>query len=114
VFENASSEVELWNKTASAQLEAQLRDRLRGFRHRREALERVQTAAGDLETRISELEQQDRYSQTLLANANELIGALREQASLSSIDIIDTVPSVDIALDTQDELAARRRKLAQA
>jgi hypothetical protein len=114
VFENASSEVELWNKTASAQLEAQLRDRLRGFRHRREALERVQTAAGDLETRISELEQQDRYSQTLLANANELIGALREQASISSIDIIDTVPSVDIALDTQDELAARRRKLAQA
>jgi Dynamin family len=80
VFENASGEIELWNKTASNQVDSQLRERRRSFRHRREALERIQTAAGDLEQRISELEGQDQRSQHLLARATELVATLRAQA----------------------------------
>lgn len=80
VFENASSELELWNKTASAQIDAQLRDRRRGFKRRREALERIQTAAGELEQRLMELESQDARLQQLQLGLTELIEAVRSQA----------------------------------
>ena len=49
VFENASGEIELWNKAASAQVDAQLRERRAGFKRRRETLERIQIAGGELE-----------------------------------------------------------------
>ncbi|MFY9511241.1 MAG: dynamin family protein, partial [Rubrivivax sp.] len=59
VFENAAGELELWSKTASSQVDVQLRERRRSFKRRREALERIQAAAGELETRIAEVEAQD-------------------------------------------------------
>ena len=59
VFENAAGELELWSKTASSQVDVQLRERRRSFKRRRESLERIQAAAGDLETRIAEVEAQD-------------------------------------------------------
>jgi hypothetical protein len=59
VFESAASELELWSKAAGSQVEVQLRERRRGFARRREALQRVQQAAGDLEQRISEVEAHD-------------------------------------------------------
>jgi hypothetical protein len=60
VFENAAGEVELWSKAASAQIEQQLRERRRAFARRHEALQRIQSAAGELEQRIAEVEQQDK------------------------------------------------------
>jgi len=57
VFESASRDLELWHQGASAQMEAQLRDRRRSFRKRRESLERIQQAAGELESRVSDVEQ---------------------------------------------------------
>ena len=59
VFENAAGELELWSKTASSQVDVQLRERRRSFKRRRESLERIQAAAGELETRIAEVEAQD-------------------------------------------------------
>lgn len=59
VFENAASEIELWVRSALAQVDAQLQERRRGFDRRREALERVQSASGDLEQRITDLQQAD-------------------------------------------------------
>jgi len=59
VFESASSELELWSRTASNQVEQQLGDRRRTFKQRREALQRIQSAAGELEQRIAEVESQD-------------------------------------------------------
>ncbi|MBC7993967.1 MAG: dynamin family protein, partial [Rhizobacter sp.] len=82
VFENASSELELWNKMASSQVDSQLRERRRGFRRRREALERIQAASGDLEQRISELEAQDAQLQQLQARSAELATRVKEQARL--------------------------------
>jgi hypothetical protein len=60
VFENAAGEVELWSKAASAQIDQQLRERRRAFARRHEALQRIQSAAGELEQRIAEVEQQDK------------------------------------------------------
>ena len=80
VFENASADLELWNKSTSTQVDLQLRDRRRNFRHRRETLERVQTAATDLELRIAEIEAQDARLLGFQQRAGELIDALRSQA----------------------------------
>jgi hypothetical protein len=80
VFENASGEIELWSKAASAQLDGQLGERRRGFRRRREALERIQGAAGELEQRIAELEGQDRRLNQYVSRVVELTTALRVPA----------------------------------
>lgn len=61
VFENACGEIELWSKGASGQVELQLRERRRTFVRRREALQRVQGAATELEQRIGEVQQQDEH-----------------------------------------------------
>ena len=78
VFENASGEIELWNKSASTQVDSQLRDRRRGFKRRRESLERIQTAAGELDARIADLEQQEKRTQELWANVRQQAAALRD------------------------------------
>jgi hypothetical protein len=83
VFENASGEIELWNKSASNQIDSQLRDRRRGFKRRRESLERIQTAAGDLDARIADLEAQEQRLQQLWANVRRQAAALREAAQAS-------------------------------
>ncbi len=70
VFENAAGEVELWSKAAQAQVDVQLRERRRGFTRRRESLQRVQAAAGDLEQRISEVQAQDEHLAEMLSRLN--------------------------------------------
>ncbi len=76
VYENASAEFNLWSKGAQAQVDVQLRERRRGFARRREALLRVQTAAGDLEQRIAEVQQQD----ALLAQLHERVDTVAQRA----------------------------------
>lgn len=58
VYDTAINEVELWNKSAAAQLDAQLRERRRNFSRRIEAVSRIQQAAGGLDERIRELQSQ--------------------------------------------------------
>ncbi len=58
VYESAVNQIELWNKSAAAQLDAQLRERRRNFVRRIEAVSRIQQAAGGLNERISELQLQ--------------------------------------------------------
>jgi hypothetical protein len=80
VFENASSELELWNKAVSAQVDAQLRERRKAFKRRRETLEKIQAAAGELELRLDEIEAQDQRLVQFQARASELVESLREYA----------------------------------
>jgi hypothetical protein len=79
-FENAGSDVEQWSRSATAQIEAQLRERRRGFRRRHDALARVQTAAGELEERIGELELQERHWLHLMERLQGMGQALRAAA----------------------------------
>ena len=57
VYETAVNEVELWNKSAAAQLDGQLRERRKNFARRIEAVHRIQQAAGGLDERLGELDQ---------------------------------------------------------
>ena len=59
VYEAAFAEVELWSKTAAAQLEAQLQERRTSFGRRIEAIDRIQQAAGGLDERVAEIESQE-------------------------------------------------------
>ena len=59
IHEAALGDVELWSKSAAAQLDAQLRERRRNFSRRIEAIDRIQQAAGGLDERIQDVEQQE-------------------------------------------------------
>ncbi len=70
VYENAAAEFELWSHGALAQADVQLRERRRGFARRREALQRVSSATGDLEQRIVEVQLQDQQLAELHARVD--------------------------------------------
>ena len=76
VYEAAVNEVELWNKSAAAQLDAQLRERRRNFTRRIEAVSRIQQAAGGLDDRIRELQSQQLQLQAVDARLVELTESL--------------------------------------
>ena len=112
VFENASSELELWNKAVSAQVDSQLRERRKAFKRRRETLEKIQSAAGELELRIDEIETQDRRLVEFQARTGELVENLRIYAVgrpfATDLDELD-LPLFDDAVPLGEEEAAQRR-----
>jgi hypothetical protein len=99
-FENASGEIELWNKSVTNPIDSQVRERRRGFKRRREALERIQTAASELDLRAADLESQDARGQQLLANLRALTGGMVEaaRASLDEADHEGAAPRAAPAL----------------
>lgn len=76
IYESALGEVELWNKSAAAQLDAQLRERRRNFSRRIEAIERIQDAASGLDERIAEIESQESVVHEMDAKLMDLTGQL--------------------------------------
>jgi hypothetical protein len=76
VYETAVNEIELWNKSAAAQLDAQLRERRRHFVRRIEAVSRIQQAAGGLDERIRELQSLQAQLNLMDARLVELTGLL--------------------------------------
>ena len=76
VYDAAVNEVELWNKSAASQLDAQLRERRRNFSRRIEAVSRIQHAAGGLDERIRELQAQQAQLHAVDAKFDELTAAL--------------------------------------
>jgi hypothetical protein len=77
-YDTAINEVELWNKSAAAQLDAQLRERRRNFSRRIEAVSRIQQAAGGLNERIRELQGQQAQLHLTEAKLSELTNQLTE------------------------------------
>ena len=92
-FENASGEIELWHKSASNQVDSQLRERRRGFKRRRDGLERIQAAAGDLDHRIGDLESQDLRWQHLATRVRGFTVALCEAAAAAPASAEPGVPA---------------------
>ena len=76
IHETALGDVELWSKTAAAQLDAQLRERRRNFTRRIEAIDRIQQATGGLADRIHEIGTQESAINELEAKLGELTNYL--------------------------------------
>jgi hypothetical protein len=89
VYESALGEVELWNKSAAAQLDAQLRERRRNFGRRLEAIERIQQAATGLDERIAEIDNQEASLDALDLKLTELTDHLVHIPEPS----LDTLPA---------------------
>ena len=101
VYESTLSEVELWNKSASSQLDAQLRERRRTFVRRLEAIERIWQAATGLDERIAEITEQDLAVQALQRKLTELTSQLADGGST-----FDAASLVDIAVGNETAPAA--------
>ncbi len=81
VFETISNDIELWNKTASAQVDGQLRERRRNFKRRYESLDRIQSAANELDTRLQEVQAHDERVLQLQTRLGVLVDELVQEAS---------------------------------
>jgi hypothetical protein len=93
IHETALGDIELWSKSAAAQLDAQLRERRRNFGRRLEAIDRIQQAAGGLDDRISEIQAQG-------AALNQLDAKLAELTSYLMTAIDRVRPDVLVSLET--------------
>ena len=96
VFESAAGELEIWARSASNQVDVQLRERRRSFKRRREALERIQVAAGELETRIAEVEAADERVGEL---QRQLDRAAEDTLVLARGDVTETLPDPRLRQD---------------
>lgn len=76
VYESAANDLELWSKSATAQLDAQLRERRRSFARRIEAVDRIQHAASGLIERIAEIEASDTELTQLEERLREITSTL--------------------------------------
>ena len=72
IHEAALADIELWSKSAAAQLDAQLRERRRTFGRRLDAIDRIQLASGGLGDRIAEILAQGKSLNQLDAKLFEL------------------------------------------
>ena len=113
VYETALSEIELWNKSAAAQLDAQLRERRRNFGRRLEAIERIWQAASGLDERIAEIIEQELAVDALDAKLADLTSHLVDGNSSFSAGIIvdvvtdeESLATLPMALGHSDLLAS--------
>ena len=86
VLDSAADALDLWSKSATAQLDAQLRERQQSFVRRRAAVHRIQEAAGGLVARLEELEENRQMltdvAQRLTALTGELLSVAGESKSI--------------------------------
>lgn len=78
IFDAALSEIELWNRSSSAQLAAQLRERREAFDRRTVAVERIEGAADGLGERLAEIESQEIALNALDIQLSRLTRELRQ------------------------------------
>ena len=76
----------IWSKSATAQLDAQLRERRRSFSRRIEAVDRIQQAASGLVERISEIEASEAELDLLELKLHELTSQLAPPSGSASAD----------------------------
>jgi methyl-accepting chemotaxis protein len=91
VFETISNDIELWNKTASAQVDGQLRERRRNFKRRYESLDRIQSAANELDTRLQEVQAHDERVLQLQTRLGVLVDELVQEASKDPMSVAPQV-----------------------
>jgi hypothetical protein len=72
IHETALGDIELWSKSAAAQLDVQLRERRRNFGRRLDAIDRIQQASGGLDDRIGEIQARGDALQQLETKLSEL------------------------------------------
>ena len=97
IYESALTELELWSRSATLQLDAQLMERRRNFARRLESIERVQQATGTLSERIAEIQTARKtmlaLDATLKILTDELLHAGRESYNDDDDEEESTTPA---------------------
>ena len=95
VHEAVLGDIELWSKSATSQLDAQLRERRRNFSRRLEAIDRIQQASGGLDERITEIEVQGVALHQLEAKLSELtdfvVNAAAGHSESATVRVVESV-----------------------
>ena len=91
ILDSAADALDLWSKSATAQLDAQLRERQQSFVRRRAAVHRIQEAAGGLVARLEELEENHQR----LADAEHRLSALAQELLSFSAEPASIAPQAD-------------------
>ena len=99
IFETALGELELWDKTVFSQLDVQLRERRKAYGRRLEAIKRIQSAAGGLDARLSEIDSQQRDLDQTLARLTNAADQLRAMRIASAAVELELEPPIDLELD---------------
>lgn len=99
VFETVSNDIELWNKTASAQVDSQLRERRRNFKRRYESLDRIQSASNELDNRLQEVQAQDERVLQLQTRLGSLVDELVKQAQTDTLSAANGADVQHVTLD---------------
>jgi hypothetical protein len=82
IHETALGDIELWSKSAAAQLDAQLRERRRNYTRRLEAIDRISQASSGLDERVTEVRGQAKALDELESKLAELTGQLSTTRAL--------------------------------
>jgi G:T/U-mismatch repair DNA glycosylase len=76
LYDIVNRDVETWLRTVMSPLETQVREHQLQLRRRLESVQRIQSASGELEARIAELEQQDDALSAEIATILDAVGAI--------------------------------------
>jgi hypothetical protein len=98
IFETALGEIELWNKTVFSQLDAQLKERRRAYGRRLDAIARIQSAAGSLDARLSEIDDQRREIDMTQAHLIETARQLIPGSGAPAMIDFELEPPLDLEL----------------
>lgn len=85
VQQGVLSELELWSKSMTSQLDAQLRERQQHFSRRIEAIDRIQHAAGGLDQRIAQIQAQVQACDQLDSRLQQLAAELQDGPQRSAV-----------------------------
>ena len=85
LFESAANDLDLWSKSATSQLDAQLKERKRSFARRMEAVDRISQAASGLLERIAEIEAAEQQLRSIEQRLQQWTQLLLQQPELSDL-----------------------------
>ena len=86
IHEAVLTDIELWSKSAAAQLDVQLRERRRNFGRRLDAIDRIQQASGGLDDRIDDIQGQENALMQLETKLAELTDYLVNAGDLADAE----------------------------
>lgn len=89
IYESVANELEIWSRAATAQLDSQLRDRHTSFGRRIDAVDRIQSAAGGLIERLTEIEGVERQLLEQEKRLHEIMVQLQVFSHQSATKIVE-------------------------
>ncbi len=95
VWDASRNAIESWAREVTSHIDTQLIERRRGFQKRAESLSRIRGAADQLESRIAEIEQQDRQLRQRLERLGAITRSLLGSAS-GAVDVESHPAAVDV------------------